>query len=54
MYIGCRYVGDEKSGDDYEFVKALRMSGGDGAYSYSANSLLQVLQYSFPFSLLKT
>ncbi|CAF1935371.1 unnamed protein product [Brassica oleracea var. botrytis] len=35
------YVGDEKSGDDYEFVKALRMSGGDGAYSYSANSLLQ-------------
>ncbi|CAH8339361.1 unnamed protein product [Eruca vesicaria subsp. sativa] len=32
---------DEKSDDQYAFVKALRMSGGDGANSYSANSLLQ-------------
>lgn len=46
----CRYT-DEKSDDEYAFVKALRMSGGVGANSYSANSLLQVLQYSFPFSL---
>lgn len=45
-----RYI-DEKSDDEYAIVKALRMSGGEGANSYSANSLLQVLQYSFPFSL---
>ncbi|KAH0881109.1 hypothetical protein HID58_068503 [Brassica napus] len=32
---------DEKSDDEYAFVKALRMSGGVGANSYSANSLLQ-------------
>ncbi|KAG2305870.1 hypothetical protein Bca52824_025618 [Brassica carinata] len=32
---------DEKSDDEYAFVKALRMSGGAGANSYSANSLLQ-------------
>ncbi|CAH2054049.1 unnamed protein product [Thlaspi arvense] len=32
---------DDKSDDDYAFVRALRMSGGDGAKSYSANSLLQ-------------
>ncbi|CAF1935394.1 unnamed protein product [Brassica oleracea var. botrytis] len=36
----CRYT-DEKSDDEYAFVKALRMSGGVGANSYSANSLLQ-------------
>ncbi|WZZ62569.1 salicylate/benzoate carboxyl methyltransferase-like [Brassica napus] len=35
-----RYT-DEKSDDEYAFVKALRMSGGVGANSYSANSLLQ-------------
>ncbi|CAH8339240.1 unnamed protein product [Eruca vesicaria subsp. sativa] len=32
---------DEKSDDEYAFVKALRMTGGDGASSYSANSLIQ-------------
>ncbi|CAF2102105.1 unnamed protein product [Brassica napus] len=37
---GCRYI-DEKSGDEYAVVKALHMSGGDGANSYSANSLFQ-------------
>ncbi|XP_009146715.2 salicylate/benzoate carboxyl methyltransferase isoform X2 [Brassica rapa] len=35
-----RYI-DEKSGDEYAVVKALHMSGGDGANSYSANSLFQ-------------
>ncbi|CAN8259743.1 unnamed protein product [Cochlearia groenlandica] len=32
---------DDKNDNEYAFVKALRMSGGDGANSYSANSLLQ-------------
>ncbi|ESQ48897.1 hypothetical protein EUTSA_v10022292mg [Eutrema salsugineum] len=32
---------DDMSDDKYAFVRALRMSGGDGANSYSANSLLQ-------------
>ncbi|EOA30802.1 hypothetical protein CARUB_v10013946mg [Capsella rubella] len=32
---------DNKRDDEYAFVKALRMSGGDGANSYSANSRLQ-------------
>ncbi|KAL9291035.1 putative salicylate carboxymethyltransferase [Arabidopsis thaliana] len=36
---------DDKCDDEYAFVKALCMSGGDGANSYSANSRLQVLQY---------
>ncbi|KAJ4893371.1 Salicylate/benzoate carboxyl methyltransferase [Raphanus sativus] len=35
-----RYI-DEKSDDEYAFVKALRMTGGDGANSYSANSRVQ-------------
>ncbi|KAJ0249464.1 Salicylate/benzoate carboxyl methyltransferase [Hirschfeldia incana] len=32
---------EDKSDDAYASVRALRMSGGDGANSYSANSLLQ-------------
>ncbi|XP_010496386.1 PREDICTED: salicylate/benzoate carboxyl methyltransferase-like [Camelina sativa] len=35
------YIDDKKCDDEYAFVKALRMSGGDGANSYSANSRLQ-------------
>lgn len=38
---------DDKSDDEYAFVRALRMSGGDGANSYSANSLLQVFLNHF-------
>ncbi|XP_010464857.1 PREDICTED: salicylate/benzoate carboxyl methyltransferase [Camelina sativa] len=35
------YIDDNCDLDEYAFVKALRMSGGDGANSYSANSRLQ-------------
>ncbi|XP_018490017.1 salicylate/benzoate carboxyl methyltransferase-like [Raphanus sativus] len=35
-----RYI-DEKSDDEYAFVKSLRMTGGDGANSYSVNSRVQ-------------
>lgn len=44
----CSYS-DDKSADEYAFVRALRMSGGDGANSYSANSHLQVLHIFFSF-----
>lgn len=48
----CSYD-DDKSDDECAFVRALRMSGGDGANSYSANSLLQVFQSLHDYQIVK-